>query len=420
MKNLFSFFLLLNLLYSVAAYATDATRRDFLLGFAATAVVAPTLLTSPAVTAQPTLPPIPPGYFEKRFGPFLNGQTKQAEKFNHFNADQDLGSYLYSKRDHDDAMKKKTQTPTPAPIAEYDAIIKAHAKTLMKIEQRIAMEFNVSLEHVAEEINRMYFNQVDAKDSYFNSARRLESIKNGTDSFNFFTRHFQQERPFTPLGIEARDRYIELLSESNPQEAYELLFEELFFRYYTKDSLYFQPELPAGFPRRETIWHDFQLHHFLVTKNPRYLRVDTRTIKDRYEYEVSPAENTNPPPRIVSLIDKVKKRLPYKLDLNTNSLTSTIMDYKNVRSAKEPNQEAPTATTRFKYLQMPRLINALIATRNLTSRYVMARLQANATNEMAIENPSRCPQLLISHQPEVPMAPVEINEADKVEVNKAQ
>lgn len=438
MNKLFFIFLSSLLVFSsLNGNAVELTRRNFLLGTAATAALAPTLTQIPSTTATADLPPVPPGYLDKRFADLFKGRKKQWEDFMNYVTDKNQHQYYYNIHQHNNDLEYRkikkenpeTATPyyynrteAPEPVAEYDEALRAHAEQLLNIERRLAMEFKVSLDHVAEEIERMYFNQIDFT-WYFGK----------TDRPGYHSYYYRTERLYPPLGIEVRDRYLELLAEYNPQQAYSLLYSELYERYYNKGFLYFQPELPAGFPLKNNLLHSESLFYFLETENPIYSEYYSK-------YEVS--KSTSPTPRIVQLKESIKKLIPHKFDFENNVTPGGVildihqrllMENKEYADAIEHANAPPKSEEAIKVPQLSRriplrrLMNALAPARNHIMSFVQATTKAAANSiitesegkqtEATVENPNGCPQLLISHQPETPMPIVQEQQDEKVKAN---
>jgi len=429
-------FVLSLVLISQNGNAIQSTRRNFLLGSAATAVLSPALAQTPsAVAATADLPPVPPDYLEKRFAALFKGQKKQWEDFLNYVTDKDQLQYYYRIHQHNSDLEYRkfkkenpeaatpyyyNQTEAPVPIAKYDEALRAHAEQLLNIERRLAMEFKVSLDHVAEEIERMYFNQIDYT-WYFG-----KEDKPGTHSY-----HYRTKRLYPPLGIEVRDRYLELLAEYNPQQAYSLLYSELYDRYYNKGFLYFQPELPAGFPLQNVHLHSESLFYFLETESAVYAEYYSK-------YEVS--HSTSPTPRIVQLKESIKKLIPHKFDFENNGTPGGVIldihqtsllekkmeentgavEYTNAPPKFEESAKVPLLSRR---ISLRGLIKALAPARNHIKSYVNAAAKATANSiitesqgkQTEVENPNGCAQLLIEHQPETPMPMVQEKQTEKVE-----
>lgn len=454
MKILLSALLLLS--FSHQGHAAKLSRRGFLswgIG-SGTAAIANQALPAPATTPAPPVaaippvveivrPPIPTNYLENRITNLLTGHLKQSDRFRSLESDEGVDRYLTEKALHDRAkeyerlgepvswdMKQYYDNP-PTQNLEYEAKIKARVDALMKIEKKVAQEFELTHEQVAEEIDRLYFPALDIKAGSYASAATDPVFLGYADNPQSHYYHYQElERSFAPAGVEVRERYIELLSEVYPKEAYMTLFEEIFQRYYSKGFLYFQKDLPVGFPDRDRIWSSNDLHHFLETRDPRYLRTpstdpaDIRRIK-KYWKDISmsaPTTESTSTPRILSLIDVIKKRLPYGVNIfNKGSIEQAISNPREVFLAPQPAADVATTASNELATAAPSELAtvAKIAARTIAGSVINATVaattQEGVQSEVTTKNPNDCQPLLIEHKPETPMPIVQEQQGEKVE-----
>jgi len=455
MKSPQSFLLLFCLLFPLYGHAAKSglSRRGFLFGTAVVAIPkppvaqpAPSPVVVPPVVDTVVRPPLPPNYLENRFELLLNGHLKQSQHLRRF-SDEGLDRYLAEKALHDTAREyerinetvptymqryyENSQTPVP----EYETKIRAHTETLIKIEKRIAQEFKLKHEQVAHEVDRLYFQQLDISIGNHESAAGDYMYSTyAANPLNQYYHYQELERSFAPAGIEVRDRYIELLSEVHPQEAYIILFKEIFNRYYKKGFLYFQKDLPVGFPDRDRVPTIESLHHFLTTGSQSSLNapatdpVHIKQIKKYWkENPVSAPSESASTPRIVTLIDIIKKRLPFgvnfyraggDIEMAISQPPKEILNF----GPHLPQADVATANPRFELTaptsQSELATAAQVAARSIAGSAINAAvtaIQEGATEAMTVESPSSCAPLLIEHKPEAPMPMVHVEDGEKVE-----